>query len=248
MASRKEQKEAARQARLAAEAEAKAKAARARRMQLGMGGIAGVAAVAAAAIAIAAGGGKTGTGNPSSAPGAPAGVKLPAQKIADLATAAKAAGCVLIDTPDSVALASANRQHVAVGTKVNYATNPPSYGPHYPVPASDGIYTPSNTPAISYLVHALEHGRIEYQYKPGTPQSVVNQVLAMFYEGDGNFAPKQYLLVFQNPTNMPYEVAATSWGHLIGCNTWNSGVVDAFRDFRLKYSFKGPETAYPGPE
>jgi hypothetical protein len=249
MASRKEQKERARQERLAAERAAAEKAARTKRMQLGLGGVAAVAAVVAVVIAIAAGaGGKSGTGNPSTPSSAPPGVKLPAQKISDLAAAAKAAGCVTIDPPSSVTTSSANRQHVGVGTKVKYATNPPSYGPHYPAPASDGIYQPSKTPAISYLVHALEHGRVEYQYRPGLPQAEVNQLTALFYEGDGNFAPKQYLLLFQNPTAMPYDVAATAWGHVIGCSHWNTGVIDALRDFRLAYSFKGPETAFVGPE
>ena len=55
-------------------------------------------------------------------------------------------------------------------------------------------------------------------------------------------------LLFQNPTGMPYDVAATAWGHMIGCKTWNPGVIDALRAFRLAYTFKAPETAYPGPE
>jgi hypothetical protein len=248
MASRKEQKERARQERLAAEQAAAAKAARVRRVQLGAGGVVAAVAVVAVVVAIAAGsGGKSGTGNTASV-GKPSGVTLPAQKIADLPTAAKAAGCVLIDTPQSISWAGGNRQHVDPGTKVKYATNPPSYGEHYPAPASDGIYQPKDTPATGYLVHALEHGRIEYQYSPSLPQADVKQLQALYYEGDGSFAPKQYLLLFQNPTNMPYAVAAAAWGHVIGCKTWSPGVIDALRDFRLAYSFKGPETAYTGPE
>ena len=229
-----------------AEKAAAEKAARARRMQLSLGGVAAVAAVAAVAIAVAAGGGKTGTGKTSNQ--APPGLKLPAQKVTNLLTAVKSAGCTEIDTPQSIAWTSANRQHVSPGTVVHYVTNPPSYGPHYPAPASDGIYTPSNTPAISYLVHALEHGRVEYQYSASLPQADYNQLLALFYEGDGKFAPKQYLLLFQNPTNMPYAVAATAWGHMVGCRTWNPGVIDVLRDFRLAYSFQAPETAFVGPE
>jgi hypothetical protein len=247
MASRKEQKERARQERLAAEQAAAAKAARVRRLQLGAGGVVAAIAVAAVAVAIAAGGGKSGTGNTSSS-APPQGVTLPAQKIADLATAAKAAGCVTIDTPNSISWASSNRQHVNPGTKVNYKTNPPSYGPHYPAPASDGIYQPKDTPAVGYLVHALEHGRVEYQYAPGLPAADMKQLEALYYEADGSFAAQQYLLLFQNPTHMPYAVAAAAWGHVLGCRTWNPGVIDALRDFRLQYSFKAPETAYTGRE
>src|SRR5438094_840143 len=85
-------------------------------------------------------GARLGTGSPTTPSSAPAGVKLPAQKIADLGEAAKTAGCTVINPDQSVATSGANRQHVSPGTKVKYATNPPSYGPHYPAPASDGIY------------------------------------------------------------------------------------------------------------
>jgi hypothetical protein len=246
MASRKAQKEAARQARLEAERAAAAKAARALRIRLAGGGVLGVAAIAAVVIAILAGGSSGGTGHAITP--APNGVKLPAQRITDLAAAAKAAGCATINTPDSVALSGPNRTHVDPSTKVNYATNPPSYGAHYPAPASDGEYLPKDTPKLGYVVHAMEHGRVELQYRPGLPQADVKQLESLFNEGDGSFAAQQYLLLFQNPTNMPYDVAATAWGHVIGCKTFSPAVFDALRAFRLAYTFKAPETQFTGKE
>lgn len=246
MASRKEQKERARQERLAAEREAAAKAARSQRIRVA-GGVIGVAAVVAVVIAVVGGGaGATGTGTPFKP--AAKGVNLPTPKISSLPAAVQAAGCVTIDTPDSIARTDANRTHVSPGTKVPYATNPPSYGPHYPVPASDGEYKPASTPAIGYLVHALEHGRIEYQYRPGLPLADVSELEALFNEGDGQWAGGQLLLLFQNPTNMPYAVAAAAWGHVLGCKTFNPRVFDAFRDFRLTYTNLGPEQLGTGPE
>jgi len=249
MASRKEQKERARQERLAAERAAAARAARALRMRFAGGGAIALAAVVAVVIAIASGGGgSNGTGKGTPIRPAANGVKLPALKISSLPAAAKAAGCVSIDTPDSIARTDANRTHVAAGTKVPYATNPPSYGPHYPTPASDGAYSPSSTPAIGYLVHAMEHGRIEYQYRPGLPAADVKDLDALFNEGDGQWAGGQLLLLFQNPTNMPYAVAATAWGHVLGCKTFNPRVFDALRDFRVAYTNQGPEQLGTGPE
>jgi hypothetical protein len=176
------------------------------------------------------------------------GVKLPPLKTSDLKAAVEAAGCVTLDTPDSIARTDANRTHVQPGTKVPYATNPPSYGPHYPTPASDGEYTPSQTPATGYTVHALEHGRIDYQYSPSLPAANVKQLEALLNEGDGQWAPKQMLLLFQNQTKMPYAVAATAWGHVLGCKTFNPRVFDALRDFRLAYTNLGPEQLGTGPE
>jgi hypothetical protein len=245
MASRKEQKEQARAQRLAEEQARLARERSQRRVRMAAGVVVSVVVVVAVAIAIGAAGGSR-----AGAPIHPAanGVKLPAQKLTSLAGAAKAAGCVATDTPDSIARTDQNRTHLSPGSKVTYATNPPSYGPHYPAPASDGEYKPKDTPATGYLVHALEHGRIEYQYSPGLPQADVKQLESLFNEGEGPWAGGQLLLLFQNPTAMPYEVAATAWGHVLGCKTFNPRVFDAFRAFRLAYTYKGPEMLGTGPE
>jgi hypothetical protein len=186
-------------------------------------------------------------GSSATAPTA-SGVTLPPPKITSLAAAARAAGCTTIDPPASVALAGQNRQHVNPGTKVNYGTNPPSYGPHYPSPASDGYYPAGRTPAAGDLVHALEHGRVEYQYRPGLPAAELNELEALFNEPVGQFSGGQLLLLFQNTTNMQYDLAATAWGHVLACKTFNPRVFDALRDFRLTYTNQGPENMGTGPE
>jgi hypothetical protein len=247
MASRKEQKEKARQQRLEQERARAAAARRARRMRLAAGTVLGIAALVAVGVAIGLGNsGKNGSGNPITP--VKSDVKLPAQKITDVAAAAKAAKCVMVNTPDSIARTDQNRQHVQIGTQVKYATNPPSFGPHYPVPAHDGEYKPSNTPPIEYLVHALEHGRIEYEYRPGLAPADVNTLEALMQEPEGSYGGGQLMVMFQNPTNMPYDVAAVAWGHILGCKTFNPAVVDAVRDFRLAYTDKGPEQLGLGPE
>jgi len=247
MASRKEQKERARQERLAAERAAAVGAAKAQRFRLAGGAVLAVAIVAAVVVAISSGGGG---GSSAGSPITPAvnGVKLPAQKLTNLAAASKAAGCVSIDTPDSVARAAQNRTHVDPGTKTSYQTNPPTYGPHYPTPASDGEYKPGGTPKAGFLVHAMEHGRVEYQYRPGLAQADVKQLEALFNEAEGQWTPGQLMLLFQNTTGMPYDVAATAWGHVLGCKTFSPLVFDALRDFRLTYTNQGPEQLGTGPE
>ena len=245
MASRKEQKERARQARLTAEREAAANAARARRLRIGLGLPLTIAIVAGIAVAITT---SRGGGSRAASVPAPAGVKLPAPKVRVLASAAKTAVCVTIDPAPSVALSPQNRTHVNPGTKVTYRTTPPSYGPHYPSPASDGYYPPGKTPATGYLVHAMEHGRVEYQYRPGLPAAQLHQLQALFNETDGHWSGGQLLLLFENETNMSYTVAATAWGHVLGCRTFNPRVFDALRDFRAAYTNKGPENLGTGPE
>ena len=248
MASRKQQKEQARAQRLAAERARAERERRLKRMQILAGGAVAALVVAVVAVVVASGGGN------SSGAGAPvkqadtAGVKLPPAKTTNLAAAVKAAGCTTIDTPDAIARSPQNRTHVQPGTKVTYATNPPSYGPHYPAPASDGEYKASDMPPTPYLVHALEHGRIEYQYRPGLPAGDIKQLEALLGETDGQWGSRQLLLLFPNPTHMPYAVAATAWGHVLGCKTFSPRVFDALRAFRLAHTYQGPEFLGTGPE
>jgi Protein of unknown function (DUF3105) len=238
MSSRQQEKERRRQERLAAERAAEEAAARKRRTGYLVGGVLAGAAVAAIVIAVAASGGSN--SKPSSKPSA-----SQAALDAALQTRAAAAGCTAKTFP------SEGRQHTT-GT-VNYRTNPPTSGDHYPVPASDGIYDPGHTPPITHLVHPLEHGRIEYQYRPGTPPAVVAQLTTLMKDPvpnqPGGNQPGGYLqLLFENPTAMPYAVAATAWTHSITCPTFRgAATLDALRAFRAAYINKGPEFI-PVPE
>ena len=244
MASRKDQKEQARARRLAEEKARAERARRDRRLRMTAGAV--IVAVAVIAVVIAVGSGGGGTAAPIKP--APNGAKLPPQKLTNLAAAVKAAGCTTTDTPQSIADAPQNRQHVSGSARLHFATNPPSYGAHYQSPASDGVYVPGHVPPIGNLVHALEHGRVEYEYRPGLGGGEVRQLEALFQEGEGTWAGGQLLLMFPNPTGTKYDVAAAAWGHVLGCPTFKSGVFDALRAFRLAYTNKGPENLGTGPE
>jgi hypothetical protein len=231
MASRAEEKERRRQERLAQE-EAERKAhARTRRLQLAGGALLAVAAVVAVIVAVASGGGTSSSDGPSPSDSASSSVKLPVRKTSDLATAAKAAGCVVKSFPLE------GREHTTA--TVTYHTNPPTSGNHNPNPSEDGFY-PNGAPPKERNVHALEHGRIEMQWKPGTPQNVIDTLQAIFNEplkGKSGY----HQLLFENNTNMPFEVAAASWQHYLGCPKFNQNVIDAIRAYREQYVDKGPE-------
>ncbi len=237
MSSRIEEKERRKAERLEAQRKAEQAAARRRRMQLLGGGLVAVAIVATIGIALTSGGGG-GSGISANSPVSAdiKGIKLPAPKITDLKQAAAAAGCTLHTYPIE------GRTHVT--GPVTYKTNPPTSGNHNPTPAADGVYDPSNTPAKENFVHTLEHGRIEYQYKPGTPTIEIRDLEALWNETvQGQPGYKQ--LLFQNNTNMPFAIAATAWGQLIGCPSFNPKIFDALRDFRTAYIDKGPEQIPP---
>jgi hypothetical protein len=157
---------------------------------------------------------------------------LPKVKIRTLTAAAKAAGCT-ISNPPVLGATHDTREF----TEADYNSNPPTSGEHFPEWYEDGIYAPGTTPNLGMLVHTLEHGRIDLQYKPGTPPETVTRLETLVDELDSGY----HMLLFENGTDMPYAVAATAWGHLLGCPTMNDKVFDAIRAFRANYVDKGPE-------
>jgi hypothetical protein len=228
MSSRQEEKERRKRERQEAEQAAQAGTARKKRMQLVFGGIVGLVAVVAVVVLVL---GVFGGGNDevSVAKGDSA---LPAQKEADLKKAAATAGCKLVDPPNEGA------GHEEKTFKASdYKSNPPTSGTHFPEWYQDGVYEAGNSPELGKLVHTLEHGRIDVQYKPGTDAKTVAQLETLVKESDGGY----HMLLFQNETKMPYAVAATAWDHLLGCATMNPQVFDAIRAFRLEHIDKGPE-------
>ena len=153
-------------------------------------------------------------------------------KITELTEAAKAAGCTLSEPPDE------GVAHEAREFTINdYRSNPPTSGTHFPTWYEDGVYAPGTTPELGRLVHALEHGRIELQYAPGTSPETVERLSDLASELEGGY----HMLLFENATDMPFAVAAAAWGQLLGCPEMNDKVFDAVRAFRARYIDKGPE-------
>ena len=232
MAHRQEEKERRRQERLERERAEKAKVARRKRLQLALGAVGTVAAITVAVLVISGtlGGDDAGAGE-GAAPEA-ADVQLPDQKIGDLQPAARAASCTLRN-PDVEAATHETKQFKAS----DYKTNPPTSGNHAPTWYEDGVYEPGTTPDLGMLVHTLEHGRIDVQYKPGTPAETVGQLEALLAEQSDGY----HMLLFENTSGMEAQVAATAWGHSLTCDEMNPQVFDALRTFRAEYIDQGPE-------
>ena len=225
MASRKDQKEKLRQERLEREAAAASAAARRRRLGYIVAGVLVAAVVVAvAAIALSSGGGDSGGDSNANSGSWPDG-SIPARKITDLDAAAKAAGCKVSSPKDEGRGHTEKQQH--------YKSQPPSSGAHNPTPAHDQAYL--KNPGDEHLVHALEHGRVIFWFKPTVSDDVKGAMKKIY---DDNKA-----LVVLTPTEepMPYAVAATAWEKELGCPAYNDKVPDAFRAFRDAYRLKGPE-------
>jgi hypothetical protein len=225
MASRKEEKERRRQERLAWERQQHEQARRRRIYSIGAGGVLVVAAVAAIIIAVAAGGGGSGTEDVGGDKLTVKAADPPAEKLTDLNAAARAAKCTL-SNPEIE-----GRTHTT--KPVKYKTNPPSSGNHDPVPAEDGAYAKS--PTVGHIVHSLEHGRIEVQYKSTISEKRLAELKGLFD------ADPYHMLLLPNVTRMPYELAAVAWGHIAACKRVTDASFDVVRAFIQRYRDKGPE-------
>jgi hypothetical protein len=230
MSSRQEEKERRKRERQEAEQAAQAGTARKKRMQLVFGGVIALIAIVAVVVVVA---GVFGGSDPEvEAEVAKGDAAIPAKQESDLKKAAAAAGCKLVDP------APEGAGHEEKTFKASdYKSNPPTSGTHFPTWYDDGVYAPGDSPELGRLVHTLEHGRIDIQYKPGTDAKTIAQLETLVNESDGGY----HMLLFQNETKMPYAVAAAAWEHYIGCPTMNPKVFDAFRAFRLAHIDKGPE-------
>jgi hypothetical protein len=231
VSSRQEEKARRREERLARERAEKAAAARRKRVQMAFGGLLGAAVIAVIAVFAVSGFGGDGGGDETAAQPS-ADVTLPEQKIGDVDQAAEAAGCQLRH-PEIEGAQHEDKQFKAS----DYKTNPPTSGNHAPDWYEDGVYGSGDTPELGMLVHTLEHGRIDVQYKPGTPQVTIDQLEAFLAEQNEGY----HMLLFENTTGMKAQVAATAWGHSLTCARMSDEVFDALRTFRAQYIDQGPE-------
>jgi Protein of unknown function (DUF3105) len=250
MATRKEEKERLRAARLEAE-RLEAQGAR-KRLVLGYGVAAALTAavLAGIVIVIASGGGGSSEDTPEAAhidtatgttngvkPDAREGTPPPAVKNLDLENAAADAGCTL-----RLGLPEEGRTHLEPDAPTpNYRTNPPTSGNHVITQfvEADGAYR--QTPEPIQYVHSLEHGRTEIQYAPDLPQADQLALKGVFDESPSG------MLLFPN-SRMPYEVAATAWTQLMGCKKYEGAkTLDAIRDFRDQFRGRGPEAVPISP-
>jgi hypothetical protein len=81
--------------------------------------------------------------------------RIAEQELAEIGDTAAAAGCGEVQEES----ATGAGEHISSGP-IDYAVEPPSYGPHRPVTAEPGIhfYTADDRPEAEMLVHNLEHG------------------------------------------------------------------------------------------
>ena len=100
--------------------------------------------------------------------------------------------------------------------------------------ARTGIY--STSPPVTRLVGALRHGVVVVQYRPGISGLDVERLRRAF----GSRTALR--IVTPDATAMPYVVAGTAWGRLIGCRRLDAQVMTALSQFATRYQGSGPDS------
>jgi hypothetical protein len=242
VASRKDEKERLREARLQAES-AEARSQR-KRLMLGyaVAGVISLIVLAGIVLVIAGGGdgesGGDGGDNVNLMFGVvPDGVEVddregtapPPPTNAALDEAAEQAGCeVRRDLEDE------GNAHLRPGDpEPDYATNPPTSGDHLPNPLADGAF--ATTPPVMNSLHALEHGRVQIQYSPELPEDAQLELKGLFEDDRAG------MILFPND-DMPYEVAAVAWTQMLACEGYEGeATIEALRAFTAEFRGRGPE-------
>jgi hypothetical protein len=162
----------------------------------------------------------------------------------DVAAVMREAGCTVQVVPAAVGDHTAEEDAT---TDPKWNTNPPTSGPHYPVPAVYGEY---DTPLkLAQIVHNLEHGAMYILYGPDVPDATVAQ-LREFYAED-----RTGILLAPLPS-LGEEIALGAWtvpddfepggtngtAYLAKCKTFDEGAFGTFRD---DLRFRGPERFPP---
>jgi len=123
--------------------------------------------------------------------------------------------------------------HVPVGTVVNYQTDPPTSGNHYPDPQPGGYYT--SPVASGFLVHSMEHGGVIIYYDAsGLSADNLLALQALAAAHPGTFSQ----VVVVPRVDPVYPIILTAWTHRLRLAAYDQARIDGFLTLFLG---NGPE-------
>jgi hypothetical protein len=134
--------------------------------------------------------------------------RVPAMTLAQIATRA---GCQLTEFREGM------------------ETNPPVTGRFVErIRTGDGSYAGKRPPRLEATIHALFHGRVLFQYRPGLPEREL-QAFERLTRADAD-----RVLLFENQTGMRAAVAATAYLSLMTCPHVDHRTMQALDAFRAR--------------
>lgn len=197
----------------------------------GVAAVVAVTAVVLAVVLMGGGKGENGSTDPewADAPAPTSAISIKQGDVNQLQSAAEQAGCELNKNRNE------GSDHREDSTDFKYKSIPPTSGDHTQTWAIDGAYRNADW-SSPYLVHALEHGRVYYQWDDTKLTDAQIGSLKKLYDDD-----PYHLIISPDTSDMPYAIAATSWDRSLTCEEMNDDVFAALRLFRLAYIDQAPE-------
>jgi hypothetical protein len=108
-------------------------------------------------------------------------------------------------------------------------TNPPVTGRFVErIRAADGSYAHRRPPRLLATTHALLHGRVLLQYRPGLGSRELEALDGMVRKDSDK------VLLFENQTRMPARIAATAYLSLMTCPRVDRRTLRALDAFRAR--------------
>jgi hypothetical protein len=129
------------------------------------------------------------------------------------------------DTPRQESLNASSNLHLLGNTDIIWETNPPTSGPHYPVPPKGGNYDYpiSNLEQVAFL----ESGGVIIQYLPSS-SNINQQELASLASESVIVSPNETLDSF---------LVATAWTWKLSCKEYKFTIIEKFiSDYQIKGS------------
>jgi hypothetical protein len=131
------------------------------------------------------------------------------------------------------------RDHVTQGSPLQFASNPPASGTHYPVWTRPGVFL-DEQPEGNW-VHSLEHGYVVVLYNCPTDCPDLRDQLRAFYESAPKSRKYNYQKLIIQPNNkIEYPIVAVAWNRVLELEQFDEEKLKAF--FQA-YQDKGPEDA-----
>jgi hypothetical protein len=123
------------------------------------------------------------------------------------------------------------RWHFEPGEKWEYRSNPPTSGPHDPVPVKPGFYSVPQAP--EKLVHSLEHGSIVIYYEKPAPET-----MKKLKEWVGHYTGKWDGVIVTPMAGLCGGVILTAWTKMLRLDPFDARQATAFLD---AFRGHGPE-------
>lgn len=137
-----------------------------------------------------------------------------------------------------------SQEHIGTGKAGSgYNSNPPTSGPHWAVPAKNGIY--DEVLADEQIIHSMEHGYVWISYRPddsGPQSSSATQSAGLRSDEikklEAIVKDDDWKIVLAPREANDAKIALAAWGRLLKMDDLDEGKI---KEFIKTYRNRGPE-------